>query len=312
MTAEILIARELEPLIPPDWLANHNIRWLEREYPVPNCSAVALIPVLNRKIGSAEFDRLPDLKIVAASAVGVDNIDLAQARRRGIVVTNTPDVLTESTADLTWTLILGTARRVREGIDLVRSAQWKGWHPTLLLGMELNTRTLGIIGAGRIGQAVGRRAPGFGMRVAYASRTPKPEFERAVGATRLPLDRLIAECDVVSLHAPLTDETRNLLNADRIASMKKGAILINTARGGMVDEMALVRALDDGHLSAAGLDVFEGEPSVSLPVSQHPSIFCLPHLGSATWETRRAMATLAARNVSAVLAGEPPLTPVIE
>jgi glyoxylate reductase len=234
---------------------------------------------------------------------------VAAIRDRGVVVTNTPDVLTNATADLTWTLILAAARRVKEGQRLIEEG-WPGWHPMQLLGVELDGATLGILGAGRIGQAVARRAIGFGMSILYMDQAPQTQFEADTGARLVELDELLALSDVVSVHVPLTDETRGLFDAGRLHRMKPGSILVNTARGGIVDEDALVEALDNGPLFAAGLDVFEGEPSVRPAVVAHPRVVCLPHLGSATRHTRSAMANLAARNVRAVLAGDRPLTPV--
>jgi glyoxylate reductase len=240
----------------------------------------------------------------------VDNIDLVAAELNGVLVTNTPDVLTESTADLTWALILAVARRLKEGMRLVAEREWKGWHPTLLLGSDLGGKTLGVIGAGRVGQAVGRRARAFGMRVLYNSRTRKAEFEQSTGASRADLPTLLAESDVVSVHVPANPETKGMMNRERFARMKRGAIFVNTARGEVVREPALVEALEQGILSGAGLDVFPSEPDINEVLLAHPRVVTLPHLGSATGDTRRAMAELAIRNVRAVLAGEPALTSV--
>jgi glyoxylate reductase len=271
---------------------------------------VAIVPLLTRWIGGTEQKGLPALKIVANCAVGVDNIDLVAAELRGVVVTNTPDVLTDSTADLTWALILAVARRLKEGERLIANGDWTGFHPALLLGLELRGRTLGIVGAGRIGQAVGRRAAGFGMKLRYTARSRKDAFEEETGAKRVDLPRLLATSDIVSLHVPSTPETKGLMNGDRFAQMKEGAFLINTARGDVVREPALLDALASGHLAGAGLDVFAEEPTVHPLLIEHPRVVVLPHLGSATGATRRAMADLAVRNVRTVLAGEPPLTPV--
>jgi glyoxylate reductase len=229
---------------------------------------------------------------------------------RGVMVTNTPGVLTEATADLTWALILATARRLVEGVDLVRRGTWTGWHPEQLLGLELRGRTLGLFGAGRIGQAVGRRAPAFGLRILYAARTPKPEFERDTGAIRVDTSRLLAESDIVSLHVPSTPETKGVINGETLARMKPGAILINTSRGDLVREEALAMALELGHLGAAGLDVYAEEPKIHPRLLAAPRTVLLPHIGSATEETRRKMAAIAIANVQSVLNGKPPLTPV--
>jgi glyoxylate reductase len=309
--AEVLIAAELRELVGDDPVPGHAVRWVAAEEPTPNGDFVAIVPLLSRWIGGTELKNLRGLKIVANCATGVDNVDLVAAEMRKVIVTNTPDVLTESTADLTWALILAVARRLKEGMQLVADGQWKGWHPTQLLGTELSGRTLGIVGAGRIGQAVGRRAGGFGMRILYADRTAKQEFEGHTGATRVDLTRLLSESDIVTLHVPATPETKGLMNRERFLQMKRGAILVNTARGDVVREPALVEALEQGTLGGAGLDVFANEPAVDPKLVVHPRVVTLPHLGSATWDTRRAMADLAVRNVRAVLSGQPPLTPVI-
>jgi glyoxylate reductase len=247
---------------------------------------------------------------VANVAVGYDNIDLVAAEMRKVLVTNTPDVLTDATADLTWALILAAARRLIEGVDLVRSGRWTGWHPEQLLGMELRGRTLGLLGAGRIGQAVGRRAKPFGLRVLYAARTSKPELEQETGAARVDLTTLLAESDILSLHVPSTPETKGIINTETLGRMKPGAILINTSRGDLVREEALAIALETGRLGAAGLDVYADEPAIHPRLLAAPRTVLLPHIGSATDETRRRMAAIAVANVQAVLSGKPPLTPV--
>jgi glyoxylate reductase len=248
--------------------------------------------------------------VVANCAVGYDNVDVVAAEMRKVIVTNTPDVLTDATADLTWALILACARRLVEGVDLVRSGVWTGWHPEQLLGVELRGRTLGLLGAGRIGRAVGQRAVPFGMRILYAARSAKPEFEAETGATRVELGRLLKESDVLSLHAPATPETKGIIDTAALARMKPGAILINTARGELVRDEAVAIALEEGRLGAAGLDVYADEPRVHPGLLAAPRTVLLPHIGSATHETRRRMAGIALANVRAVLAGEAPLTPV--
>jgi glyoxylate reductase len=278
--------------------------------PTPAGAFVAAVPLLTRRFGEAEFTALPALRVVANCAVGYDNIDLAAAAAHGVTVTNTPDVLTGATADLTWALILATTRRLKEGLALVGEGQWTGWDPRQLLGFELGGKTLGIVGAGRIGQAVGRRATAFGMRILYADSIKRPEFERATGAEPVSLERLLAKSDVVTLHVPSTPETRGLIGPDAFARMKPGSFLVNTARGDIVDEPALLEVLAQGKLGGAGLDVFPREPEVHEALVADPRVVTLPHMGSATTDTRRAMADLAVRNVRSVLAGEPPLTPV--
>jgi glyoxylate reductase len=254
-----------------------------------------------------------DLRVVANIAVGYDNIDLAAARARGIVVTNTPDVLTEATAELTWALILAVTRRIPEGDRLVRRGAWKGWALDFMLGMELRGRQLGIVGLGRIGAAVASRAAAFGMSVVHhslgvaassASPLPAPEVRA------LPLDELLATSDVVSLHVPLTPATRHLVDRRALARMKRSSYLVNTSRGPVVDEEALAWALGERLIAGAALDVYEREPAVNERLVSLDNVVLAPHLGSATTETRTAMADLAVRNVLAVLGGQPPLTPV--
>lgn len=310
MTHRVLIAAELQNLLEASQLSGLDITWLHSSEQTPKGEWVAIVPLLSRWVGGTELKNLPKLKIVANVAVGYNNIDIVAAEMRGVFVSNTPDVLTEATADLTWALILATARRLVEGIDLVRSGQWTGWHPEQLLGMELHGHTLGLLGAGRIGQAVGRRAPAFGLQVIYTARTGKLEFEQEVGASRVDFKQLLAESDVLSLHVPVTPETRGIINSDAIALMKRGAIIINTSRGDLIREGPLAIALEEGVLGGAGLDVYTNEPAINLRLLAAPRTVLLPHIGSATEETRRKMAGIAVANVQAVLGGKPPLTPV--
>lgn len=306
----MLIAAELMNLLEPTQLAELDVTWLGADQPTPQGDWVAIVPLLSRWVGGTQLKNLPQLRIVANVAVGYNNVDVVAAELRGVLVTNTPDVLTDATADLTWALILATARRLVEGVDLVRNATWTGWHPEQLLGMELRGRTLGLLGAGRIGQAVGRRAPAFGLRILYAARTAKPEFERETGAIRVSTSRLLAESDIVSLHVPSTPETKGIIDAEALAGMRAGAMLINTARGDLVREEALATALERGHIGGAGLDVYADEPAIHPRLLAAPRTVLLPHIGSATDETRRKMAATALANVHAVLSGKPPLTPV--
>jgi glyoxylate reductase len=265
-----------------------------------------LVAVLTNAVNRAVLEAGSDLKVVANIAVGYNNIDVATARERGVIVTNTPDVLTESSADLTWALMLGITRRIVEGDRLVRAGQWKGWALDFMLGTELAGKQLGIVGFGRIGRAVAARASVFGMRVVYYSRTR----QEAANAEAMPLDRLLATSDIVSLHCPLTAETRHLIDQPALARMKRSAYLINTSRGPVVDEAALAWALKNRIISGAALDVYEDEPKVHPDLLSLENVVLAPHLGSATTETRTAMADLAVRNAIAVLAGQPPLTPV--
>jgi glyoxylate reductase len=306
----VLVAAELRNLLEPSQLDGLDVTWLPADQPIARGNWVAVVPLLSRWVGGTELKHLPNLRIVANCAVGYDNVDLVAAEMRKVIVTNTPDVLTDATADLTWTLILTCARRIVEAIDLVRTEAWRGWHPELLLGVELRGRTLGLFGAGRIGQAVGRRAVPFGLRVIYAARTPKPEFERETAATRVDWSRLLGESDILSLHAPSTPETKGIINSETLSRMKPGAILVNTARGDLIREEALAIALEGGRLGAAGLDVYTEEPTIHPRLRAAPRTVLLPHIGSATHDTRRKMAAIAVANVQAVLNGKAPLTPV--
>lgn len=306
----MLIAAELRGLLEPAQLEGLDITWVAADQPTPKGDWVAIVPLLSRWVGGTELKHLPKLRIVANCAVGYDNVDVVAAEMRKVIVTNTPDVLTDATADLTWALILACARRLVEAIDLVRSGRWTGWHPELLLGVELRGRTLGLFGAGRIGQAVGRRAVPFGLRILYAARAPKPDFERDTGAVHVEWPRLLAESDILSLHSPSTPETKGIVSSDTLGRLKPGAILVNTARGDLIREEALAIALEDGRLGAAGLDVYADEPAIHPRLRAAPRTVLLPHIGSATHDTRRKMAAIALANVQAVLRGQPPLTPV--
>jgi glyoxylate reductase len=253
----------------------------------------------------------PALKVVANVAVGYNNVDVAAARRRGVVVTNTPDVLTESTADFAWALLMTAARRVVEADHYARSGQWTVWKWGLLWGTDVHGKTLGIVGFGRIGRAVARRALGFGMRVLYHDTlNAGAAVERELNATAVDLETLLRESDFVSLHVLLSPETRHLLDERTLRLMKKSAILVNASRGPVVDEAALVRALSEEWIRGAGLDVFEAEPTIHPGLLTLRNVTLAPHIASASHDTRIAMATLAVRNCLAVLDGKPPLTPV--
>jgi glyoxylate reductase len=273
----------------------------------------ALVCLLTDAIGAGVIDAAPKLKVIANVAVGYNNIDVAHAKAKGIVVTNTPDVLTEAVADFTWAMILAITRRISEGERVVRAGQWTGWALDFMLGSELRGKQLGLVGVGRIGRAVAERAPAFGMRVAYASRRPVDAASAGPAlreAEAMSIDRLLNTSDVVSLHVPLTAETTHLIDRKAIARMKRSAYLINTARGPVVDEEALAWAMQQRLLAGAALDVYEHEPAIHPDLLKLDNVLLLPHLGSATTETRTAMADLAVDNVLAVLAGHPPLTPV--
>ena len=254
---------------------------------------------------------VPTLKVVANVAVGYNNIDVAAARHRGVVVTNTPDVLTETTADFAWALLMAAARRVAEADRFVRSGQWDRWQWDLLWGADIHGKTLGVVGFGRIGRAVARRALGFNMRVLYQdAMEADAAVERDLRASRVDLETLLRESDFVSLHTPFLPETRHLMNARTLRLMKRSAILVNAARGPVVEEAALVQALQEGWIGGAGLDVFEEEPKVHPGLRSLTNVVMAPHIGSASLDTRIAMATLAVRNCLAVLDGKPPITPV--
>lgn len=269
----------------------------------------ALIIPLSVRIDADTLSQLPALRIVANLGVGVDNIDVATATRKKVLVTNTPDVLTETTADLAWALLLAAARRIVEADQDLRRAGFPGW--TFIpkhLGVDVYGKTLGIVGFGRIGQAVARRARGFDMTVLYYARAPKPEVEAVLGARFTPLVELLQASDFVVLCVPLSAETYHLIGAHEISLMKRDAILVNVARGPVVDEGALARALREGRILGAGLDVFEREPQVHPELLSLPNVVLTPHIGSATWATRRRMAALAVDNVLAVFRGERPPT----
>ncbi len=270
--------------------------------------AAGLLTTLADRVDAAVLEA-SGARVVANYAVGFNNVDVAEATRRGVAVTNTPDVLTEASADLTWALLLAVARRVVEGDAMMRAGAFHGWAPLLLLGADVHGKTLGIVGAGRIGRAVARRAVGFGMRILYAGRRDQPDLEAQTGARRVPLDALVREADFLTLHCPLTPETRGLLSRDLVASMKPGAFVVNTARGEVVDEDALLDALAAGRLGGVALDVYRGEPDAIDPrwARVDPSrVVLAPHIGSATHETRAAMAVLAATDLRLALTGQRP------
>ncbi|RLE80826.1 MAG: D-glycerate dehydrogenase [Thermoprotei archaeon] len=274
----------------------------------------ALVSLLTDKIDKNLIDNAPRLRIIAQYAVGYDNIDVEYATQKGIYVTNTPGVLTEAVADLTWALILSVARRIVEADQFVKGGEWwrtkTGWHPMMMLGMEVNGKTLGILGMGRIGRAVARRAKGFNMRIIYYDKYRLSEdLEKELGAEFVDFETLLKESDILSIHVPLTKETYHLIGENELKKMKKGAILINTARGAVIDTRALIKALEEGWIAGAGLDVFEQEPlPPDSPLTKFKNVVLLPHIGSATTETRTRMGELVAENLIAFLKGETPPT----
>jgi lactate dehydrogenase-like 2-hydroxyacid dehydrogenase len=266
----------------------------------------AVVCTVADKMNASVLGRLPArIRIVASFGVGTDHLDLVAARSRGLVVTNTPEVLTDATAEIALLLLLGAARRATEGQALLRSGGWTGWGPTHLMGRQLSGKRLGIVGMGRIGQAMARRARGFGVEIHYTDQRRLPS-EREEGAVFHPtVEELLPLSELLSLHAPSTPETRHLLDARRLALLPRGAIVVNTARGDLVDDEALIAALRSGQVGAAGLDVFQGEPALHPGYRSLENTFLLPHMGSATIETREAMGFRALDNVDAVLSGRP-------
>ncbi|AFZ70818.1 lactate dehydrogenase-like oxidoreductase [Caldisphaera lagunensis DSM 15908] len=273
----------------------------------------ALVTTLEDKITCEIIEKLsPNLKIIAQYAVGFDNVDLECATKHGVYVTNTPDVLTDATADVAWALILSVSRRIVESDKFVRSGKWytlgSAWHPTLMLGYDVYGKTIGIVGGGRIGYAVAKRAKGFDMNILYSSRSRHKEMEE-LGAKYVDMNTLFKESDIVSLHVPLTKETANMVNENLLRLMKKTSILINTARGKVVDLDALYKALKEGWIAGAGLDVYPSEPlDPRHPITTLDNVVLLPHIGSATHETRAKMADLVYKNLEMFFNGEIPLT----
>jgi len=301
---KVLLTRRIPSAVLSRLEAVHEVERYDGPSPIPEdelrrrlADKHALMCLLTERVSADALAAAPNLKIVANIAVGYDNIDVAAARERGIVVTNTPDVLTEATAEFTWTLILAAARRLGEGERLLRRGEWRGWTLDFLLGTELRGKQLGLIGRGRIGRSVAAKAPAFGMKVAFAKHD-------------LSLDELLVSSDVISIHVPGGDGTRHMIDRRRLARMKRSAILVNTSRGSVVDEEALAWALKERLIAAAALDVYEREPEVHQDLLSMENVILAPHLGSATRETRTAMADLAVENVLAVLDGRPPRTPV--
>ena len=315
---KVFITREL-PEIAFKLLRKNKIPfdYYKQDQPIPrqlllqkikNCNA--LISLLTEKIDKEVIDLMPNCKIIANYAVGYNNIDIDYAKKRKIIVTNTPDVLTESTAELTMALVLACARRINEGEKFLREGKFNGWKPKLLLGMELKDKIFGILGAGRIGSAVARRAKSFGTHVIYVDNKRNQKLEKETGAKKVSLKHLLENSDILSIHLPLNNRTFHYLNQERLNRIKRNSILINTTRGEIIDEKALIRLLKRNRLMAVGLDVFENEPYLNPELLKFSNVLVLPHLGSATHEARNGMAELAARNVINVLNRKPALTPV--
>src|SRR5215211_2456157 len=273
--------------------------------------AAGILPTVTEKIDAEVMDAAgEDLRVIANMAVGYDNIDVEAATERGVVVTNTPEILNETTADTAFMLLLAAARRLGEAERLLRSGGWDSWGPKQLMGPDVWGKTLGVIGFGRIGQALARRTMGFDMELAYHDQYRNEEAERELGARFLELDELLRTCDFISIHTPLTPETTHLIGAEELRKMKPEAVLVNTSRGPVVDESALADALAEGRIFASGLDVYENEPEIHPKLLELENVVLAPHIGSASIETRDKMAALAAQNLAAVLRGQEPKTPV--
>jgi len=317
---KLFVTRELFPDVIEKLEKYYNVEVWDRYQPPPyevlleKAGEVdALVSLLSDKIDCNLLQQAKKLRIIAQYAVGYDNIDVECATRLGIYVTNTPGVLTEATAELTWALILAVARRIVEADTFVRWGEWwrtrTGWHPHMVLGVELKGKTLGIIGFGRIGSRVAEIGKAFGMKIVYYDHTRNEALEKQLGAEYRDLDTLLREADIVSIHVPLTKETYHMIDEERLRKMKRTAILINTARGAVVDTNALVKALSEGWIAGAGLDVFEQEPlPPSHPLTAFKNVVLVPHIGSATYESRHAMAELVAENLIAFYEGREPPT----
>jgi len=309
-----VLPAEARSLIPREWTVDYN----ETDIPLSRAELIrrlqgkeALVCHIISAIDEEVFAACPGLKVVANVAVGFNNVDVAAATRHGVIVTNTPDVLTETTADFAWALLMAAARRVVEADRYARAGEWKAWKWDLLWGADIHGKTLGVIGFGRIGRAVARRAGGFNMSILYHDALrADAAAEREFNATFVTKERLLADADFVTVHTNLTVETRHLLDEAALKRMKKTAVLVNAARGPIVDEAALVRALREGWIAGAGLDVFEDEPKIHPGLLPLPNVVLAPHIASASRDTRTGMAILAVRNCVAVLEGKPAITPV--
>lgn len=315
---KVFITREL-PEIAFNLLNENRIKfdYYKKDQPIPrklllqnvkDCNA--LISLLTEKIDKKVIDQMPKCRIIANYAVGYNNIDIDYAKKKKIIVTNTPDVLTESTADLTMALVLACARRLSEGEKLIREGKFKGWKPKLLLGMELKGKTFGILGAGRIGSAVARRAKSFGTNIIYFDSNRNQKLKKETDAKKVSLKYLLQNSDILSVHLPLNAETYHFMDREKLNQLKKNSILINTTRGEIIDEKALISILRRNKLLSVGLDVFENEPNLNPQLLKFSNVIILPHLGSATFEARNSMAELAVKNVINILKGKKPISPV--
>ncbi|MFC4558640.1 2-hydroxyacid dehydrogenase [Virgibacillus kekensis] len=315
----IFITRKIpEAVLDPYRKSFELLMWDEEETPVPRDvllqeakGADGVLCLLTEKIDREFFDTAGSLKVVANMAVGFDNIDTEAAKEKGVVVTNTPDVLTETTADLAFALLMAAARRIVEASDYIREGKWEHWSPYMLAGSDVHGKTIGIVGMGRIGEAVARRAKGFGMSIIYHNRSRKVDAEKELDAKYKDFNSLLEEADFVVCLTPLTNETRNMFSEDTFKRMKDSAVFVNVSRGGTVDEEALYHAVEREEIAAAGLDVFQNEPiCADHPLVQLKNVVCLPHIGSSSTETRTKMLELCLDNLKAVFNDEPPITPV--
>jgi glyoxylate reductase len=292
--------------------------WEKEDVPCPRGlllekakEADALLTMLSDQVDEELLNKAENVKVIANLAVGYDNINLQYAKEKKVIITNTPDVLTDTTADLTFALILTAARRVVEAADYVKAGKWTSWSPLLLAGADVHHKTIGIVGMGKIGQAVAKRAKGFDMNILYHNRSRDYDAENNLEAAYTSFDELLAQSDFVVCMTPLTNETKHMFNAESFRKMKSSALFINSSRGGTVVEEDLIKALETGEVAGAGLDVFEKEPiSADHPLLKLPNTVALPHIGSATAETRYAMIDCCVQNILSVLTGKPPVTPL--
>lgn len=319
MKQKMYITRKLPDYIVEAYNKDYDIKmWDEAETPVPREVLLkevedvdALFSTMSEQVDQELFEAGKNLKVVSNLAVGFDNIDLVAAKEFGVPVTNTPDVLTETTADLTFALLMATARRLTEGYECIQENNWENWAPFMLAGTDIHHKTIGIVGMGRIGEAVAKRAKGFNMNILYHNRSRKADFETVVEADYKEFDELIKESDFVVSLLPFTNETKQKFNKKVFKNMQKTAIFINASRGGVVNETDLYDALVSGEIHAAGLDVFENEPITSdHPLATLKNVVALPHIGSSSVETREAMINLCFKNIDAVLSGKQPLTEI--
>lgn len=312
MKPVLAVTRRLPEAVAKRAAETYDIRTQEDDDPLSRNEILALchgadaaLVSVGDPIDAEFFDALPEsVKIVATFSVGTDHIDLAAAKKKGVIIGNTPGVLTDATADIAWLLILGAARRASEGEAEVRNATWSSWRPTHLMGTQVTGKKLGIVGMGRIGQAVAKRARGFDMEIHYYNRRQLPADQEYGATYHDSIEGLLPHCDFLSLHCPSTPETRGMVNTDFISKLPDGAIIVNTARGDVVNDQDLIKALKSGKLTAAGLDVFAGEPNIEPAYRDLKNAFLLPHLGSATVETRNAMGFRALDNIDAFIAGK--------